>query len=68
MNEEDAFTYLVSWLRSPKPSQFSSYGYEFYLPNVIQIYLEEHEGLQYPQSEHRLNEGTERRYRTPLYW
>lgn len=56
MNEEDAFNYLVSWLRNPRPTPFSSYGYGFYLPNVIRLYLEEHEGLHHPQGERRMRE------------
>ncbi len=56
MNDEDAFNYLVLWLRNPRPTQYSSYGYEFYLPNVIRAYLQEHEGLQHPQSENRLRD------------
>ncbi len=56
MNEEDAFNFLVSWLRNPRPTPFGSYGYEFYLPNIIRTYLDDHEGLQHPQGEQRLRE------------
>ena len=56
MNEEDAFNYLVSWLRNPRPTPFGSFGYGFYLPNVIRLYLEEHEGLQHPQGEQLVRE------------
>jgi len=56
MNEEDAYSYMIAWIRDPPQSQYSSYGYEFYLPNVIRSYVSDHEGLQYPRSEQRLPE------------
>ncbi len=56
MNEEDAINYVIAYLRNPPRSEFSSYGYEFYLPNVIRAYLAQHEGLQHPQGETRLRE------------
>ncbi len=40
MNSEDATTYLVSYLRSPRPgSGYSKYGYDVYMYNVIDSYL-----------------------------
>jgi hypothetical protein len=45
MQEEDAFHYLIQWLRNPSPSGYSTYGYEVYLPAVILHYLQSQEGL-----------------------
>ena len=40
MTEEDATNLLVGWLRQPTNGQFSSFGYDIYLPNLIRSYLE----------------------------
>lgn len=40
IDQEDAFHIIVQHLREGRKSSYSSYGYEFYLPNVIRDYLE----------------------------
>jgi hypothetical protein len=41
MNQSDASTYLLSWLRQPRGGQGSNYGYGVYLPRIIDAYLTE---------------------------
>ena len=41
MHVEDAATFIVDCIAKPRPSGYSSYGYEVYLPNVIADYLRE---------------------------
>jgi hypothetical protein len=36
---EDAMELLVRWLRNPDHGNFSSYGYEVYLPSLVMTYL-----------------------------
>ncbi len=45
MDDEDALNYLITWLRNPPRSEYSSYGYEMYIPNVIRAYVQSQEGL-----------------------
>lgn len=45
MHDGDALNYLITWLRNPPRSEYSSYGYEMYIPNVIRSYVQSHEGL-----------------------
>jgi len=40
LDQEDAFHFIVLYLREGGKSEYSSYGYEFYLPNVMRDYLE----------------------------
>lgn len=35
MKQEDAINTIVNWIREDCPSQYSRYGYEVYLPNLI---------------------------------
>lgn len=39
MKEEDALITIVNWLRSGSPGDYSNYGYDLYLPNVIRWHL-----------------------------
>jgi hypothetical protein len=39
MTEEDALLIIVDWLRRRPPSDYSNYGYDLYLPNVIRWHL-----------------------------
>jgi hypothetical protein len=39
ITEEDAFHIIIGYLRSAKKSEYSDYGYDFYLPNIIRHYL-----------------------------
>ena len=45
MNEEEAIHYIIHYLRNPTPVKYTSYGYDFYLPGIIQLYAEKHEGI-----------------------
>src|SRR3990172_6979245 len=40
LDQEDAFHFIVLYLREGRKSPYGSYGYEFYLPNVMRCYLE----------------------------
>jgi hypothetical protein len=39
MNSEDALNFLISYLRRPISTGYSSYGYHLYLPHVIVAYI-----------------------------
>lgn len=39
MNEHDALTYLVDWLRRMPATRFPNFGYELYIPNVLREFL-----------------------------
>lgn len=40
MHEEDALTYIIDWVRNNRgSSQYSNYGYDIYIPNVIRSHL-----------------------------
>jgi hypothetical protein len=39
MKEEDALLIIVDWLRKGSPGNYSNYGYDLYLPNVIKWHL-----------------------------
>lgn len=41
MHVQDATTYLLSYIRESRKSEYSSYGYEVYIPNVIYSCLRE---------------------------
>ena len=45
MNEEEALHYIIHFLRNPSPTKHNSYGYDFYLPGIMQHYIEKHEGI-----------------------
>lgn len=45
MNEEEAVHFIIHFLRNPVPTKSSSYGYDFYLPGIITLYAEKHEGI-----------------------
>lgn len=45
MNEEEAIHYIIHFLRNPIATKYNSYGYDFYLPGIIQLYAEKHEGI-----------------------
>ncbi len=53
MKQEDALKLIILWIRKGSPSQYSNYGYDIYLPNIIrwhfksitlrpELYQEEH--------------------------
>jgi hypothetical protein len=44
LTHEDAFHFLVRFLRNPPRSDYQNYGYDLYLPNVIFEYLRGNEG------------------------
>ncbi len=56
MNVEDAITYILSWLRAGSPSRYSNYGYDIYLTNVIENYIQETTSGLSPSDEHGLTE------------
>jgi len=56
MNEEDATNLLIGWLRKPYVSNYSSYGYDIYLPNLIRAYLEKQRPQDTQYVETRLRE------------
>ena len=53
MNEEDALHYIIYFLREWPLSKYSSYGYDFYLPGIIQSYVEKNEGLEHHEAQRR---------------
>lgn len=53
MNEEEALHYIIHFLRVRPVSKHSVYGYDFYLPGIIQHYVENHEGLNHHEAHHR---------------
>jgi hypothetical protein len=56
MSEEDAFNYIVYYLRHKPALKYSSYGYDFYLPGIILHYVEDHDGLQDHRAQRRCEE------------
>jgi hypothetical protein len=55
MNQEDATALLVEWLRNPNHGDFRSFGYDFYLPHLLKIYLRT-QGIQSTEAEQKLHE------------
>ena len=55
MNQEDATNLLVQWMRSPNHGDWSSYGYEIYLPSMIRSHLQS-QGIQHHKQEQQLRE------------
>lgn len=41
IRQEDSVNILVGWLRQPDHGDYSSYGYDSFLPNLLRIYLEQ---------------------------
>ncbi len=41
INVDDATSYLLSYIRDPRPGGYATYGYDFYIPNVIDAYVRE---------------------------
>lgn len=41
MNVEEATTYLLSYIREPRATRYTNYGYDLYIPTVIDAYLRE---------------------------
>lgn len=39
VSHEDPFKYLIWWMKNPKKSSYSTYGYEFYLPIIMRDYV-----------------------------
>ena len=56
VNEEDAFQFMVRYLREGRRGEYPSYGYEFYLPNVMRDYLQSVAGITRHQVEGHLRE------------
>lgn len=44
MKQEDALLYILQWVRDGSPSRYSNYGYDIYISNVLDSYLQS-EGL-----------------------
>lgn len=49
LNSENVIKFLIDWLRNPRPTKYSSYGYEIYLPNLMREYCMEIMGYQEPE-------------------
>lgn len=45
LDQEDAFHFIVLYLKESRKSSYGSYGYELYLPNVMRDYLETVRGV-----------------------
>lgn len=45
LNEEDAFTFLAQFLRTPSKPYGSNYGYDLYLPQVFASYVSKIDGI-----------------------
>lgn len=56
MEQEDATTLLVEWLRKPDHGDFGRYGYDVFVPHLLRHYLERKEGLQHHDLERRVRE------------
>src|SRR5258708_3936755 len=41
MHIDDATTFIVGFIRNPRNGNYSSYGYDVYLPNVVRAYVVE---------------------------
>jgi hypothetical protein len=54
MNPEDALNYIISYLRNPPRSAYSSYGYDMYMPRVITAYLSNHGQNDYDENHPRV--------------
>lgn len=57
MNEEDAIRIIVEWILKDRPGRLSHYGYDLYIPSLIQEYIEmTHKGLDQTQVTRRRDE------------
>ena len=55
LNQEDAVNILIQWMRNPKPSGLTSYGYDVYLPTMLRSFLQS-QGIHHHDQEHALND------------
>ena len=39
MYQEDALKFILEWLRSGRPSEYSNYGYDMYIDNVLREFI-----------------------------
>jgi len=56
VEQEDATTLLIEWLRSPDHGGYGQYGYDVFVPHLLRQYLQRHEGLSHHELEHRVRE------------
>lgn len=56
MEQEDATSLLISWLRTPDHGQYSRYGYDVYVPHLLRQHLERNEGIAHHELERRVRE------------
>ena len=56
MQQEDATTLLIELLRDNEHGQYSRYGYDAYIPNMLRVFLEKSEGLRHKDLEARIRE------------
>ena len=45
MNQDDAISFLIQWLRNPSQSTYPSYGYDVFISNVLRVYVQNYEDL-----------------------
>lgn len=55
LSQADAATLLIRLLRAPDHGNYTSYGYEIYLPTAIRVHLEE-KGIRYHDQEPHLHD------------
>lgn len=55
-NVEDALKFIIQWIKDPTPSDYSSYGYDIFLPNLIRDYAGTHENYRSFDLENRVKE------------
>ncbi len=51
---DDAIRFLIDYLRNPRPTQYSNYGYGIYLPEVLRRYVLEVENLRNGEVDRRM--------------
>ncbi len=56
VEQEDATTLLIEWLRTPDHGNYSRYGYDIYVPHLLRVYLERIENLRHKNIEPRVRE------------
>ena len=64
MNVEDATSYMLSYIRTPRVGGYSSYGYDVYIPNVIDAYIRDKNTN---SSNHQWNSDEARRLSPAFY-
>ena len=57
IDDQDALLYIVRWVREGQLSDYSSYGYDVYIPNVIRNYLRTNHPDSTESDIHRANES-----------